>query len=220
MSSMLSLFGKLPDRKCRFVAAAIGQQVLGVGMPNLFSRNQFLRRNRFRLTREYYIQDHTPVLKPSSQPAAGSDDDLSPHDASRISRRDFGRHAAVVAALAFSPGALVGSPQNSGRERNPEAKLPVNRGDSLTLEQSQEVEAKLANIIRKYGNRLADDQRAHLRRILTYNEKMLASVRSFPIQNGDPPASVLKVSFLEERTSSGLHAAAPGEATLNQKNVI
>jgi hypothetical protein len=159
------------------------------------------------------------VLKPSSQPAPGSAESLGPHDASRISRRDFGRHAAVVAALALSPGAFVGSPQNSDKGRNPEAKLPDNRGDGLTSEQREEVEAKLTNIIRKYGTRLSDDQRAHLRRILTYNEKMLASVRSFPIQNGDPPASVLKVSFLEERASSGLHAAAPVEALL-QKSVV
>jgi hypothetical protein len=153
------------------------------------------------------------VLKPSSQLAAGSADDLGPHDASRISRRDFGRHAAAVAALALSPGTLVGSPQDSDRERNPEAKLPNNRDEGLTPEQSQEVEAKLANIIRKYGNRLSDDQRAHLRRILTYNEKMLVSTRSFPLQNGDPPASVLKVSFFEPTAPSELHAAAQVEAS-------
>lgn len=153
------------------------------------------------------------MLKPSSQPVAGSADNLGHHDASRISRRDFGRHAAVVAALALSPGTLVGSPQDSDRERNPEAQLPNNRGDSLTPEQSQEVEAKLTNIIRKYGTRLSDDQRAHLRRILTYNEKMLASVRSFPLQNGDPPASVLKVSFFEPTAPSELHAAAQVEAS-------
>lgn len=153
------------------------------------------------------------MLKPFSQPATGSADNLDPHDASRISRRDFGRHAAIVAALALSPCTLVGSPQDSERESNPEAKFPNNRGDSLTPEQSQEVESKLTNIIRKYGNRLSDDQRAHLRRILTYNEKMLASVRSFPLQNGDPPASVLKVSFIARPAPSELHAAAQAEAS-------
>ena len=148
------------------------------------------------------------MLKPSSQLAAGSTDNLGPHDASRISRRDFGKHAAVVAALALSPGAMVGSPQDSDREPNPRAKRPDDRGDGLSPEQSQEVEAKLTNINRKYGNRLSDEQRAHLHRILTYNEKMLASVRSFPLQNGDPPASVLKVSFLERTAPYELRASA------------
>lgn len=153
------------------------------------------------------------MLKPSYRLAAGSADNLGLHDGSRISRRDFGRHAAVVAALALSPGALVGSPQDLDRNHNSEAKLPNNRGDSLTPEQSQEVEAKLTNIIRKYGTRLSDDQRAHLRRILTSNEKMLVSVRSFSLQNGDPPASVLKVSFFEPTALSELHAAAQVEAS-------
>jgi hypothetical protein len=78
----------------------------------------------------------------------------------------------------------------------------------------------LKNIIRKYENRLSDDQRAHLRRILTYNEKMLASVRSFPLQNGDSLASVLKISFHEQTASSGLYADAYAEASLNQKNTV
>jgi hypothetical protein len=68
----------------------------------------------------------------------------------------------------------------------------------LTAEQWQEVEARLANIVRKYGDRLTQEQRNHLRRIVAYNEKMLASVRAFPLQNGDSPASVLKVSLAGE----------------------
>ncbi len=153
------------------------------------------------------------MLKASSFHLVGSADKVTPDDASRISRRDFGRHAAVATALALSPGTLIESPQDSDPRRKLEASLPNNRGDGLTPEQREELEAKLTNIIRKYGNRLSDDQRAHLRRILTYNEKMLASVRSFPLQNGNPPASVLKVSFLEQSASSGLHAAAHGEAS-------
>ena len=61
-----------------------------------------------------------------------------------------------------------------------------------------EVDAKLANIIRKHGNRLSDEQRKRLRRILSYNETMLASVRMFRLQNDDPPASVLKISSLND----------------------
>ena len=46
----------------------------------------------------------------------------------------------------------------------------------LTPEQSRDVEAKLANIIRKYGERLSEEQRKHLRKILAYNETMLAPI--------------------------------------------
>jgi len=64
----------------------------------------------------------------------------------------------------------------------------------LTPEQSRDVDAKLANIIRKYGERLTEEQRKHLRRILAYNETMLAPIRAYALQNGDPPVTVLKLS--------------------------
>ena len=64
----------------------------------------------------------------------------------------------------------------------------------LTAEQSRDVEAKLANITRKDGERLSDEQRKHLRRILAYNETMLAPIRAYALQNGDAPVTVLKVS--------------------------
>jgi hypothetical protein len=102
-----------------------------------------------------------------------------------ISRRDFGRYAAVAAALTFStPASESLQPQNAS------ASKPG---------QIQEVEAKLANIIRKYGDRLSDSQHGHLRRILNYNEQMLASIRAFPLQNGDAPANVLKIVSLEAK---------------------
>jgi hypothetical protein len=88
---------------------------------------------------------------------------------------------------------MLAAPQDSRQESLAEA----------APEPTQDVEAKLANIIRKYGSRLSGAQREHLRRILIYNEKMLASVRAFSLQNGDPPASVLRVSPAGE-------AAAPG----------
>jgi len=56
------------------------------------------------------------------------------------------------------------------------------------------VDAKLANIIRKYGERFSEEQGKHLRRILAYNETLLAPIRAFALQNGDPPVTVLKLS--------------------------
>jgi hypothetical protein len=71
---------------------------------------------------------------------------------------------------------------------------PQARKSGLTPDQEQEVEARLANIVRKYGDRLTESQRTHLRRILAYNEKLLTSIRKHPLENGDPPASVLKLA--------------------------
>lgn len=115
---------------------------------------------------------------------------------SRISRRDFGRHAAVVAALGLSSSTLIGCGTASVQDAKSGEKSGDKNSSGLTPEQAQEVDARLANIIGKYGNRLSTEQRQHLRRILTYNERMLASIRSFSLQNGDAPASVLKIAAL------------------------
>jgi hypothetical protein len=121
-----------------------------------------------------------------------------------ISRRRFGQHAALAAAMSLSPTQLLAVLHRSHRQNGDAAEL--------TPGQTQEVDARLANIIRKYGSRLSDEQRQHLRRILSYNERMLASVRSFPLQNGDSPANVLKISLTARTLRSGsLHRSSAEE---------
>jgi hypothetical protein len=121
----------------------------------------------------------------------------------RISRREFGLDAAVgaaaaaAAALSLPPPSLLKARRDSD---NISPAIPTGEQETagarptLTPEQSRDVEAKLANIIRKYGERLSEEQRKHLRRILAYNETMLAPVRAFALQNGDPPVTVLNLS--------------------------
>lgn len=130
------------------------------------------------------------------------------NETNRISRRLFGRRAAFAAALSLSPAKLLAAPHHSHRDAQAIA--------DLTPEQSQEVEAKLANIVRKWGDRLSSEQRNHLRHILSYNERMLASVRSFPLENGDPPASVLRVSFRE--SAAPANPAHPGPSATEGKS--
>jgi hypothetical protein len=115
----------------------------------------------------------------------------------RISRREFGLDAAVVAALSLSvsPTALLAERRDRDNISPTIAAGEQETGaPKLTAEQSRDVEAKLVNIIRKYGERLSDEQRKHLRRILAYNETMLAPIRAYALQNGDAPVTVLKVS--------------------------
>jgi len=108
----------------------------------------------------------------------------------RFSRREFSQQAAITAAAVLSAAPALAAGSDFGGQADASFKLSPDQG--------QEVEAKLGNIVRKYGDRLTQEQRQHLRRILTYNERMLAAVRAFPLQNGDSPASVLKVSRAEE----------------------
>lgn len=110
-----------------------------------------------------------------------------------ISRRKFGRKAAIAAAATFAAPVLL-SPVTDAEAARPQEKKsePL---EGLTPEQTADVDAKLANILRKYGNRFNDDQKGRLRRILAQNERMMAPVRAFSLQNGDPPASVLRIRF-------------------------
>jgi hypothetical protein len=121
----------------------------------------------------------------------------------RISRREFGLDAAVGAAAAAAAALAISPPSLSNARRVPpniSPAIPMGEQETagakptLTPEQSRDVEAKLANIIRKYGERLSEEQRKHLRRILANNETMLAPVRAFALQNGDPPVTVLRPS--------------------------
>ncbi len=114
----------------------------------------------------------------------------------RISRREFGLDAAAVAvALSLSPPSLLNARRDPD---NISPTIPAGEQETavlkLTPEQGRDVEAKLANIIRKYGERLSEEQRKHLRKILAYNETMLAPIRAFTLENGDPPVTVLKLS--------------------------
>jgi hypothetical protein len=109
----------------------------------------------------------------------------------KISRRRFARNAVAIAATSLSPAP---SPLRSSysNEQQAESRPPEKANLGLTAEQAGEADARFANAMRDFGDRLSDEQRQRLRRILLYNEKMLVSIRSFHLENGDPPASVLR----------------------------
>lgn len=112
-----------------------------------------------------------------------------------ISRRQFARKAALVAAASISAPALLPAAERTVDSIAPsqDQKAPPLKG--LTPEQTANVDAKLANILRKYGGRFNDDQKKRLRRILAQQQRLLAPVREFAVKNGDPPASVLRLNF-------------------------
>jgi hypothetical protein len=55
------------------------------------------------------------------------------------------------------------------------------------------VDAKYANVIRKYGDRLSDAQKTRAREILVRHQRMLMRVRDFALENGDAPATSLRL---------------------------
>jgi hypothetical protein len=51
-----------------------------------------------------------------------------------------------------------------------------------------EVAARYDWIMKKWGDRLTDEQKSDIRRMLTDNEKGLAAMRAFPLGNETEPA--------------------------------
>jgi hypothetical protein len=93
-----------------------------------------------------------------------------------ISRRKFG-HAAILGAALPAVSAAPQQPAGAG----------------LSAAENAEVEARYNNVIRQYGDRLSEEQRQRIRRILTANQRMMSHIREFPLDNGDTPATVLKL---------------------------
>jgi hypothetical protein len=148
---------------------------------------------------------HTTSKSGSAQvPAPSESKPASQSSSKQISRRQFARNAAAIAAISASPATLLALP-NLHSTAPPPAQAADNKS-KLTTEQLQEVEVKLANIIRKYGDRLSEEQRAHLRRILSYSETMLAPIRAFPLKNSDSPATILKLSTGEKPIAAALNS--------------
>lgn len=101
---------------------------------------------------------------------------------SAVTRRQFGKQAVTAGLAAVLAGTPVAGQANASADRE-------NETDS-------EIEARYQQILRRYGSRLSEAQRRRIKKILAYNEKLLAPIRAFPLENGQPAATVLK--FYEE----------------------
>ncbi len=108
---------------------------------------------------------------------------------SKISRREFGRRAALASAAAtLAPGNLLSS---QAAKPLPPAQQPSTL-PKLSPEGQAEVEARVQSILIQYGSRFTDAQKADLRRLCTQAQPPLDRLRAYPIENRDAPALYLK----------------------------
>ncbi len=107
-----------------------------------------------------------------------------------ISRRDFARRAALAAATAaVLPGDFLTRAEATAA---PQAAQQPEEA-KLSPESRAEVEAKIQEIFRKYGSRIPEDQKADVRRLVREGQKSLESLRAFPLDNADQPATVFEL---------------------------
>jgi hypothetical protein len=82
----------------------------------------------------------------------------------------------------------------------------------LSASAQAEVEMKVASILRKYGDRLSDEQKADIHRIMTESQEGLEKLRAFKLENGDQPADAFRAYLSEAK--SGEAKLKFGEARL------
>jgi hypothetical protein len=118
--------------------------------------------------------------------------------ASALSRREFGKRVALVTGAAASL-------QRAGSGSNviPSPKDPFTQDDqslrTLSTEGRTRFESMWQNVLRKHGDRLTDDQKVRMRKIIVNNITLLQSVYAVPVQNDDTPATILRL--VEDKTS-------------------
>jgi hypothetical protein len=76
---------------------------------------------------------------------------------------------------------------------------------------------KVASIFRKYGERLSDEQKADIRRIMAESQEGLEKMRAFKLENSDQPADAFRAyrseaKLGEAKQKVGAAKAKPGAA--------
>jgi hypothetical protein len=115
---------------------------------------------------------------------------------SRLSRREFGRHAALLSGAAVLPSvnasASIDHPHagtHAGQNVPTDQDEPALR--KLSPEGRSRFESMLQSVLQKHRDHLTDDQKIRLRKIVASNVTMLEAVYAVPLNNGDTPATIL-----------------------------
>ena len=125
-----------------------------------------------------------------------------------LGRRQFalGAAAAATTALALPGKAALAKTLSAhsllqtaaGADKSVEEKARVALA-KLSASAQAEVEMKVASIFRKYGDRLNDEQKADIRRIMAESQEGLEKMRAFKLENGDQPADAFRAYLKEEK---------------------
>jgi len=113
-------------------------------------------------------------------------------DAKKLTRRDFARAAAMAAATAAMAPAGEALTRHVAAPGNSRAANSTGADDPASARQV-EIDARVADVFRRYGDRLSAEQKTEVRRLVGELQKSLDKLRAYPLGNGDQPATVLRV---------------------------
>jgi hypothetical protein len=100
------------------------------------------------------------------------------------SRREFGKRLAVVTGAGIVV-AVESHAAGSLLDQNDPAL------QKLSAEGRLRFDLMWQNILRRHGDRLTDEQKSRMRKIVATNVTMLESLYAVPVKNGDAPATSL-----------------------------
>ena len=111
-------------------------------------------------------------------------------DPKKLTRRDFARSAAIAAATAaMAPGIDAGKRLGT----RPGLAGASAGGDDAASARQAEIDARVAEVFRRYGDRLSAEQKTEVRRLVGELQKGLDKLRAYPLGNGDQPATVVRL---------------------------
>ena len=119
-----------------------------------------------------------------------------------LGRRQFALGAAAVATNALIPKGngltMDVVAQAAVADQSLEAKTRAAMA-KLSASAQAEVEMKVASILRKYGDRLSEEQKADIRRIMAESQEGMEKMRAFKLENGDQPADAFRAYRAEAK---------------------
>ena len=134
-----------------------------------------------------------------------------------LGRRQFALGAAAAATTVLIPkgnaSALDALEQTAvtASDSTREGKIRAAMA-KLSPSAQAEVEMKVASIFRKYGDRLTDEQKVDIRRIMTESQEGLEKMRAFKVENSNQPADTFRAYRSETKPRAThkdkVHAAA------------
>ena len=140
-----------------------------------------------------------------------------------LGRRQFALGAAAVATNALIPkgNALTIDvmAQATAADQSLEAKTRIAMA-KLSASAQAEVEMKVASIFRKYGDRLSEEQKADIRRIMAESQEGLEKMRAFKLENGDQPADAFRAYRAEAKPGGPREKAVakPAKSSSRKEN--
>lgn len=117
-----------------------------------------------------------------------------------LSRREFAKAAALTTAAVLVPSELLSQEQKPAPEA-PKAEKPPET-PKLSPESQTEADLAYEALMRKYGRRFTDEQKADIKRLVVQQQSALDKLRTASVSNSGEPATVFQV-FLGDGRGEG-----------------